>query len=778
MYRPINVQQIKPQPIRNLLISEFRGVDYRQGEYSVNSNRAPYAVNTMCGENPGGLRARPKTTNVLAERLAVGTEFPTVYGIHIYEPLSEILVHIKDSIYLVAKTGDNYAEDFLNGDCALTVKKTGVTKTHSMSFMFEGKLYIIGCGKYLVYDGATIEAVENNSNTFIPTTSISNPPSGGGVAFEAVNLLNKWRKNSFYAKYKPVLITDTFTGNGTNTEFTLSELDSEAFTNDIWTVKVDGTEIFAVTEDRVLGKVTFTSPPNNGAEITVSYYVLDIDDTPLNWENVYQLDTKGLDNDTVTVVANGVTITEASREDRGIAFSGNGETLIFSSDELKESSDDEWIVKIGGAETEDYTRDIENGTITFDEAPAAGSSNIEVEEQVPAIIVDRITGTVTFAFFSTPTNPVEGVDNVIITFAKTVAGYTDQINKCSIYGSFGGKNDTRIFLSGNSDTPNKDWHSGLLDATYFPDTGYDYVGLDNVKIMGYAKQFDTQMVIKESSQEDATAYLRTFALDGNNNVAFPREQGIVGTGAISSRSFAYLDGSPLFVSPRGVETIQGTNVDNHRNIVNVSELINSKLTQANLSNCVCVSMGTNYYIFTDAGVFVCDSRMMYRDNMGNPQYEWMFWDGNIWDATVIPSSTASIRTTSAVSVYKLNGIEYLLGGVGGMLYRFKKIEEGYAYTSASWETPRLTLGAISQKKRVREIEVLFNTTYEKKVTMWVYIPSKTIVIGEMTKPNGVSSIRVRLMFDRIENIKIGISATAESTLDVAAIQVSYQLMNN
>ncbi len=78
--------------------------------------------------------------------------------------------------------------------------------------------------------------------------------------------------------------------------------------------------------------------------------------------------------------------------------------------------------------------------------------------------VNRSTGLVTLA--AAPANG-NGLANVSIAFAKTVSGYADKINKCRFAGLYGGKNDTRVFLSGNPDEPDCDWQSGLYDRPTF-----------------------------------------------------------------------------------------------------------------------------------------------------------------------------------------------------------------------------------------------------------------------------------------------------------------------
>ena len=116
--------------------------------------------------------------------------------------------------------------------------------------------------------------------------------------------------------------------------------------------------------------------------------------------------------------------------------------------------------------------------------------------------VNRSTGLVTLA--AAPANG-NGLANVSIAFAKTVSGHADKINKCRFAGLYGGKNDTRVFLSGNPDEPDCDWQSGLYDPTYFPDTGYTRMGTDASAIVGYLKQYESQVVVKSGGAQEATS---------------------------------------------------------------------------------------------------------------------------------------------------------------------------------------------------------------------------------------------------------------------------------
>jgi hypothetical protein len=354
-----------------------------------------------------------------------------------------------------------------------------------------------------------------------------------------------------------------------------------------------------------------------------------------------------------------------------------------------------------------------------------------------------------------------------------------------------------VFLSGNPASPNKDWHSGLYDPTYFPDTGYTYIGADSVAIKGYVKQYDTQMIIKESTQMDSSAYLRRFTLDETNNAVFPIEQGAVGIGAISKRSFAYLQGLPMFVSRQGVITVNGTNVDNQRTMRDCSTLINSVLTQENnLDECIGVEFEDKYYLFINGKVFVCDSRMRYTDELGNTQYEWMYW--------------TNINATAA-KAHIINKKGYLLIGYNGMIYRFKKADDIKPYTDendeetnieAYWTTPKLYMGAISVKKRVKELIFLFSKQNRINVKVEAIVDNnRTVSMGNYSQAGifdfsdidfedftfatslPTFAYKQRAMIERLDNIQIKISKVlpedvVSSAFGIEAIQVTYQFMNS
>ena len=165
----------------------------------------------------------------------------------------------------------------------------------------------------------------------------------------------------------------------------------------------------------------------------------------------------------------------------------------------------------------------------------------------------------------------------------------------------------------------------------FPDTGYTRIGSDAAAIMGYARQYDTQIVLKEDGQ-DAKQYLRTFALDDNAKPAYSLRQGAEAAGAVSPHAIDVLNGTPYYLSPQGVMGIYGTYVTEYRTISGVSQRINPKLCRENLSQAAACVWDGKYYLAVGTHCYVADSRQM---TDGIP--EWYYWE-NI----PAPQSMASI----------------------------------------------------------------------------------------------------------------------------------------
>lgn len=318
----------------------------------------------------------------------------------------------------------------------------------------------------------------------------------------------------------------------------------------------------------------------------------------------------------------------------------------------------------------------------LDDAAVTATVN---DEAVEVSSVNRETGLVTLA--AAPANG-NGLANVSIAFSKTVEGYTDKINRCRFAGLYGGKNDTRVFLAGNPDEPACDWQSGLYDPTYFPDTGYTRMGTDASAIVGYLKQYESQLIVKAGGAQESASYRRTFTLSDDGTALYPLTQGAQGEGAICPRSFASLNDLPLFLSARGVQGVFGTTVAEQRTIRSVSDAVAPRLqAEPGLENACAIVFQGKYYLAVGGHVYIADGTIA--DTDGSPA--WFYW-------TDVPAQCFA----------ELDN-ELWFGTADGRLCRFKQAEEDGAYCDddaaidAYWRTPTLPLGDWGRTKTVRDV---------------------------------------------------------------------------
>ncbi|HBS60883.1 MAG TPA: hypothetical protein DEA44_16675, partial [Firmicutes bacterium] len=257
--------------------------------------------------------------------------------------------------------------------------------------------------------------------------------------------------------------------------------------------------------------------------------------------------------------------------------------------------------------------------------------------------VNYAAGKVTL--LSAPPND-NGIDSVVITFSKTIEGYADRIKKCTVCGLFGLGNDSRVFLSGNPDYPNMDWQSGLYDPTYFPDTGYTKVGTENTAIMGYIKQYDSMVIVKEQASDETTIFFRTAVLADNNEAIFPVYEGLSGIGAVSKYAFASFPGDQVFLSKNGLYGLDSDSVTNQKSIQLRSYYVNPKLiAEPGLENAVAVVWKKLYILCVNSVCYVANIEQVNTNQAGSKGYEWYYWT-NIpatcfqeWNGTLVFGTT-------------------------------------------------------------------------------------------------------------------------------------------
>lgn len=233
-------------------------------------------------------------------------------------------------------------------------------------------------------------------------------------------------------------------------------------------------------------------------------------------------------------------------------------------------------------------------------------------------------------FNTAPKKPnITGADNVTITFSKEVEGYSEKITNCTIAAIYGGRSQDRVFVSGNSDQKDTDWHCESNDPTYFSDLSYTTVGADGAPIMGYCSIGDTQAIFKADNRADTTIYFRGYTIT-DTDVQFPVRRAATGAGAIAKRAFAYLLDDPLFLSRSGVFSLTTNNLTAMQAVRNRSFYVDASLTkEANLEDAIAVTWNGYYVLCVNSHCYILDGNqnVAYKpQSYGDYVYECYYWD--------------------------------------------------------------------------------------------------------------------------------------------------------
>ncbi len=562
---------------RSLTLSDFKGVDFSSSTLNVKSNRATNMRNFI---NEHGVNKKRNGWNQLIRIKEKGKVQP-INGIFeyshkinkksedgtVYTALHEVLiVHAGARFYRIEKKDDvyNYAkyeEITYEADEAYRPNSKYLESKRSQAFFNKNRMYIIGCGDFLVYgtwdegESYQLRRVADNEDTYIPTTTIGIKgwdktlfKYGGGTLYDEINLLSSKRTN------------------------------------------------------KLLGS---------------------------GWGNFYKLDAKVKEDSFLSVVVETVAWSEEEEEDRSgtpVTFKWSG--YINKGGWKSEIKYDE--IKLTEAE--------KNTLDKFEEKFSNGFILCEVH--FPDVIFVGNGDAIPLM------PPIEGQDNITVTFYpdSDTDEYARRIGNCSFGTLFGaGGNTDRLFLSGNPDYPNCDFHSASDDFTYFEErAGKIAMGSDQVPVKGYSRLSDSSLVIyKAENGQEESIYYRTgtyrdrYDEDGNLTYfrgEFPTYAGSIGEGAINPYTCANLAGDSIILSRNGVfGVVLGQNVaTTERYTRERSRLINEKLCRnKDLSDAVGIVYDNKYYLAVGGECYIADARHKYvpTDSVDSAyEYEWWYWD--------------------------------------------------------------------------------------------------------------------------------------------------------
>lgn len=309
---------------------------------------------------------------------------------------------------------------------------------------------------------------------------------------------------------------------------------------------------------------------------------------------------------------------------------------------------------VGDGESTEYYLDVKEIDPNFQLIVKVNGSVLDITEYDFHALDGKVI------FKSAPPAPfTDGQDNVSVQFKKTVPGYRNRINHCTLLQVF----DNRVFFSGNPDYPNVIWHCSLNDPSYCSDLDYYNEGLDLARVKGMVAGNNALWVFKEPSQANTTVFYHNPTIDSSYGKIYPSVHSSVSTGCVGA--VVNFNDDIVFFSDRGMEAING-DVTTEQVLAHRSSLIDRKLLQEVDYEEMLLEEWEGYLmVFVGDKVYLADSRAMLT-NENHMEYEWFYWELD--------------KEVTCTRVYK--GILYL--GTGDGVYTLTNLENP---VQSYWTTP-------------------------------------------------------------------------------------------
>jgi len=272
------------------------------------------------------------------------------------------------------------------------------------------------------------------------------------------------------------------------------------------------------------------------------------------------------------------------------SFCADGTSTIYKLDSENIDSDFEIIVLVNDelkTLKTDYEVNITRGEITFNSAP---------EEPNTA-----------------------GQDNVVITYRKTISGYRDRIDKCTLLTVF----DNRVFFSGNKDYPNTIFNCALNNPRYVSDLDYYNEGLDLSPVKQMVAGNNALWVFKEPSQANTTVFYHNPTIDSEAGKVYPSTHSSIAIGC-NAGAINFND-DIVFFSDRGMEAISG-DITTEQLLSHRSSLVDAKLlNESEYKNMLLEEYEGYLLVIIGNKIYLADSRQKstIEDHW---EYEWYYWE--------------------------------------------------------------------------------------------------------------------------------------------------------
>ena len=561
---------------RDLTVGDggYRGLDLLSSPLDADMRHACEAVNLTIED--GMVRKRPgwaQTANFSGR----------INGVWTYNTpdTEQVIAHVGTRFYRLDTSVIPYAKvDITQSSTVSKLLPRALSDTRSQAFLSKERLYIIGCGDYLVYGtwdgGETYElrSVYDGVDTYIPITTQGLTPiresdageyaSSGGEVLDDVNLLTPWRKNLLTA----------VPGNLSWREDEELWRQSESFVYILDAIPDADTDAYLILYQKDGSKVRLNFRDGSFG----SYY----------------------DGDVYTFGGfNSLSI--------GLNY-GKGRVTVtipgdYDNETIRVKNPD------GSYTVYDFLRGegVDFAEIEFCHVPTA--EDAQSEEFVP--YDERIAG---------------------CSFG-TLYGVSGNLDRLFLAGNPKTPNIEYYSYAGATE-----------DFTYFPDIYYVIMGTGTTAISGFARLSDNTLAVfkDKTNMGDSTVFYQTGYYEEYTDSSgmlsrvegiFKTRAGNIGEELISRYAVADMGGDPLFLSPGGVYGIVLTdNVStDDRYARERSASVRSLITSENMSDlrdAVACVFRNKYYLSVGDRCYVADAKYrLANEKLSNSYgYEWHVWD--------------------------------------------------------------------------------------------------------------------------------------------------------
>ncbi len=367
---------------------------------------------------------------------------------------------------------------------------------------------------------------------------------------------------------------------------------------------------------------------------------------------------------------------------------------------------------------------------------------------------DRINGTITFV--EPIGEPVRmGEDNVIVTYYKTVAGYSDKINRCimsTVYGENGARN--RIFAAGKN---NLDYYCELNDPTYWGDIWYTKIGPDGSEIMGYSMAESSLVTLLKSTPDNTNVILRTASYDSDNNQIFTLSGTYQGKGAVSRYAIGQVKTEPIYLAKDGLYALTPSDVLGEKYSQERSFYLRNKLSAIDLSFAYGTLWGDYYCVAVSGFIFLLDSSQISTEHglpFSTRQYEAFYWTGI--NARLLFEDMGELYFGTEFGEIKV----FRDDGQDVSNYN----DDGSAY-SCYWKTPNIFGSDFSFKKKFKKISALIGTYQKTQVSIMAEYDGRIeTLVGNIDIPSMFSFINLK--FSALSFITLNYPQSVSETVSI------------